>query len=174
MRAIVLLALLAWSGCASGPRVQPARTDIENFGRVNERLYRGAQPDQMGMETLARMGIKTIINLRMPDDVWPTEEAKARAMGITYTNVPMSGWRRPTDEQIAKVLLLVETAASPVFIHCKRGRDRTGTVIACYRIQHDQWTDGDALLEAKQYKMSGWSTRMIYYVRDFAKAHQRD
>ncbi|PYJ97840.1 MAG: hypothetical protein DME23_13550 [Verrucomicrobia bacterium] len=64
---------------------------ITNFARVNDRLYRGAQPNADGIKSLARLGVRTIINLRMTNDVWSAEEAKARDVGITYTNVPMSG-----------------------------------------------------------------------------------
>jgi len=157
--------------CATGPRGFPPTGGIDNYDRVNDSLYRGGQPNNLGIESLKQVGIKTIVNLRMTNDVWVAEESAARANGINYTNVPMSGLARPTDEQVAKVLSIIETFPSPVFIHCRRGCDRTGTIIACYRIKHDQWTSKQALSEAGQYGMSRWAVGMKNYVVDFEKAH---
>ena len=110
----------------------------------------------------------------MTNDVWFAEEAEARTMGITYTNVPMSGIGRPTDEQVAKVLLIIETGTDPVFVHCQHGADRTGTIIACYRIQHDKWPSKQALQEAKGYGMSPLEIGMKHYVIDFGKSSKSD
>ena len=169
---IIVSALLASAGCATAPRGFPARDGIANFDRVNENLYRGAQPNSFGIEALARLGVKTIINLRMAHDVWPAEDAEAKARGITYTNVPLSGLGRPTNEQVAIVLSILENARAPVFVHCKFGCDRTGTIIACYRIKHDRWTSEQALAEAKEYGMSSAEVGMKNFVEGFAKAHK--
>jgi len=166
-----LLSLLGWSlatcVCLGGGRGVPAQEGIGNFGKVNEGLYRGAQPDQLGLRNLQRLGVKTIVNLRLPGESWKQEEAEARNCGMNYTNVPMKGIGRPTNEQIRTVLAIIETAAPPVFVHCEHGCDRTGTVIACYRIRHDGWSSGAALQEAKRYGMSKWEGAMKRYVFDF-------
>jgi protein tyrosine/serine phosphatase len=166
------LALLLFTcGCVTGPRGFPPTAGISNFDRVSDDLYRGGQPNDVGIESLKRAGIKTIVNLRMTNDVRVTEEAETRANGIIYTNVPMRGLGRPTDEQVATVLSIIETFPSPVFIHCEHGRDRTGTIIACYRIKHDQWTSKQALSEASQYGLSKWEIGMINYVVEFGKLY---
>ena len=174
MKSLPLLVglLLFITGCATGPRGLPPSAGINNFDRVNDGLYRGAQPDSPGMEGLKRRGIKAIINLRMTGDVSVAEEVEARDFGMTYTNVPMRGLGRPTDEQVTKALLIIETFPAPVFIHCKYGCDRTGTIIACYRIQHDGWTSKAALSEARQHGMSFWEFEMRNYVREFAKSRK--
>ena len=164
----VALAFL-FVGCATEPRGFPAREGIGNLDRINAGLYRGAQPDKLGMAGLNRLGIKTVVNLRMTNDIWAEEEAEARIHGITYTNVPMKGFGRPTNEQVGKVLSIIETCPSPVFIHCQHGCDRTGTIIACYRIQHDGWTSAEALREARLYGMSRWELGMKRYVISFAR-----
>ena len=140
---------------------------IPNFDRVNDRLYRGGQPDEQGVKSLLRLGIKTIVNLRQEDDIWAAEATNVIGAGLIYTNVPMSGRRRPTDEQVAKVLSIIETFPAPVFIHCRRGADRTGTIIACYRIKHDKWSSKAALHEARQHGMSRWVWGMKKYVEDY-------
>ena len=168
---VIVSALFALAGCATTLPDFPGVEGITNFDRVNDGLYRGAQPNSLGLQSLARLGIKTIINLRQTNEVWAVEAAEAQALGITYTNVPMSGVDRPTDQQVEQVLALLETAPAPVFIHCLRGADRTGTIIACYRIQHDQWTSAQAMSEADQHGMSVWEVGMKNFVKDFAKAH---
>ncbi len=160
------VSLIAWV-CLGGERGLPAKEGIKNFGKVNESLYRGAQPDEVGITNLSRLGVKTIINLRMPDDSWKAEESAARNCGLTFTNVPFKGMGRPTHAQIQQVLAIIETAPSPVFVHCAHGCDRTGTVVACYRIKHDRWSTESALREARLYGMSKLERGMRRYVLDF-------
>jgi protein-tyrosine phosphatase len=102
--------------------------------------------------------------------VWKLEESTAQENGLLYTNLPLRGLGRPADEQVKAVLALIETLPGPVFIHCEHGCDRTGTIVACYRIKHDQWTSTAALDEAKKFGMSKLERGMRRYVLDFAKS----
>ena len=158
------LCAVLFPGCASGVRGVPASEGIANFGRVSPALWRGAQPDETGVVNLQRLGVRTIINLRRPNDSWREEEATARAHGIGYCSVPLAGLSAPTDEQVARVLLLIATSPSPVFVHCEHGADRTGTIIASYRVQHDGWTAARAFAEAKQYGFSLYQFGMRHYI----------
>ena len=146
--------------------------ELPNFHQVNAGLYRGAQPKADGMRKLAALGIKTIINLRAADERSRAEETEARAAGLRYFNIPMEGLSRPKDEQVERALAIINDAANqPVFVHCKRGADRTGTLIAIYRIMHDGWSSEDALREAKRYGMSWMEFGMKDYVRDYSRDH---
>src|SRR5258705_5296334 len=91
----------------------PAQEGIVNFAKVSELIYRGAQPDAVGIQNLQRLGIKTIVDLRMPGDVWKAEDSEARAHGILHTNLPLHGFGRPADEQIKQILSLIETVPGP-------------------------------------------------------------
>jgi protein tyrosine/serine phosphatase len=164
-----LPALLVGPHSFAGQRGLPASEGILNFGKVSNTLFRGAQPDSDGIKNLAHLGVKTIINLRMPDDVWKPEASEAQANGILYTNVPLRGLGRPATGQITNLLALIQSLPGPVFIHCEHGCDRTGTIVACYRIQHDQWTMKDALLEANKYGLSRLERGMRKFIADFAK-----
>jgi uncharacterized protein (TIGR01244 family) len=120
---------------------------IPNFHQVSERIYRGAQPTLEGFQELAKMGIKTIVDLRREEPQVRGEQHIVEALGMKFLSVPMS-MQAPSEEQIARVMQELNSNAGPVFVHCHGGRDRTGTVIACYRKAHDAWDSQKALQEA--------------------------
>ncbi|HEY0003749.1 MAG TPA: tyrosine-protein phosphatase [Pyrinomonadaceae bacterium] len=168
----LFVALLALSSSSA----QTGRRDAElpNFHQVNEHLYRGAQPRRGGIQKLKALGIKTIINLREPDESTRGEEVEARAAGLRYFSIPMEGFERPTDQQIDRALALINAMENwPVFVHCAHGKDRTGTVIACYRISHDGWTSAMAKAEAKHYGMSWVQVKMKDYIHDYYKKYEK-
>ncbi len=141
---------------------------IENFYQVDSQVYRGAQPTDSGFEYLAKMGVKTILDLRESDDRALQEEKTVTALGLKYVNIAMTGLTPPTEEQISKILALLEdTSAGAVFVHCKRGADRTGAVIAAYRIAHDHWSNDRALAEAKSNGMSYFQFPRKAFIRSF-------
>lgn len=141
---------------------------IKNFYQVDEHVYRGAQPTDEGFQYLAKIGVKTVIDLRETDERSKAEEGAVVAAGMKYVNVPMTGLTPPTDAEISKILGFLEDAsAGPVFVHCKRGADRTGAVIAAYRIDHDHWENGRALSEAMSRGMSFFQIPRQSYVRAF-------
>jgi uncharacterized protein (TIGR01244 family) len=161
----VSASLLAWSALAETPAV--AMPPIPNFHQVNDHLYRGGQPAPDTWQHLAKLGVKTVIDLRREDEHSTAEEAKAvAALGMNYVNVPMKGVVAPSDAQISKILALLDSK-EPVFVHCKRGSDRTGTVIACYRIAHDRWERQQALKEAKSLGMGTVQVGLKRYIMVF-------
>ena len=162
------LVMLLTSGCAV-PGGEIPRSGVKNFHEVDSHLYRSAQPTVDGIATLATRGIKTVINLRMGDDVLAEEETTVRAHGMAYKNVPFAGMSRPTVEQVNTVLALIESANPPVLVHCERGADRTGTIVACYRVRHEGWTAERALNGARQHGMAWAQFGMKAFVRDFAR-----
>ena len=142
--------------------------ELPNFHPVNSNLYRGGQPEIGGLEQLKKLGVKTIINLRDDDERARTEKAEAESMGFRYFNIPFASFDRPSDKAVDEVLKLIDTQEnSPLFIHCKRGSDRTGTVIAIYRIEHDGWDGEKAKAEAKRYGMGFWQVGMKDYIHDY-------
>jgi tyrosine-protein phosphatase SIW14 len=168
--AFVVFALLIALAAPAAQRGLPVQEGILNYGKINENLYRGAQPDEPGILSLKKLGIKTIISLRKTNDLWKSEASVAKTNGILFVNIPMSGLGRPTPEVVHQILQIISSSNSPVFIHCEHGCDRTGTIIACYRIMHDQWTTDAALQEAKLYGMSSLERGMKRFVREFAVA----
>lgn len=165
--AVAVIGLLLLASAAAAQSESRDR-ELPNFHQVNERLYRGAQPRTGGFHKLAALGIKAVINLRAADERSRAEEEEARAAGLRYFNAPMEGYVRPTDAQVEHILSLINAPENqPVFVHCKRGADRTGTIIAVYRISHDGWTSESAKAEAKRYGMRWTQIRMKDYIKDY-------
>jgi protein tyrosine/serine phosphatase len=151
-----------------GAAVAPAADGLPNFLQVNNRIYRGAQPSDDGYKFMARLGIKTVIDLREELGQAATEEKLVSAAGMRFINIPMDDLGAPTDTQIALALaVLADESAGPVFVHCRRGADRTGTVIACYRIAFEHWRNRQALDEAKSHGLSIFERGMQRYILDF-------
>ncbi len=147
---------------------------IHNFHRVDDHVWRGAQPSGEGLRALAANGAKTILDLRPAEERTGGEKKEAESLGMKYLNDPMNGFHAPTDEQIQKALnTLADSSAWPVFVHCKYGEDRTGTVIACYRIKHDGWDNRKALNEARKVGMHPWERGMHKYILTFHPEPQR-
>jgi tyrosine-protein phosphatase SIW14 len=144
---------------------------LPNFHKVNERLYRGGQPKKDGLKKLAELGIKTIINLRGESDETKAEGNEAESLGMQFFNIPMSSAGRPTEEQVERLFQIIESSENvPVFIHCRRGSDRTGVIVALSRIKHDGWTDKQALDEAKRYGMGFIQFGKRDYIKDYFTA----
>jgi protein tyrosine/serine phosphatase len=154
------LACLTVAFAAAEPAVLP------NFHEVNTHVYRGGQPTAQGFEQLKKLGIKTVVDLRdVGEHSQAGEEKILSALGMTYISIPMKGLSAPTGEQIlAAMKALGDKTDGSVFVHCRRGADRTGTILAVYRILHDGWTNRKALEEAKENGMSFFERAMQHYI----------
>lgn len=146
--------------------------NLPNFQKVDDHVYRGAQPTDSGFRDLAKLGIKTVIDLRDIGEHSQADEQKiVTDLGMRYISIPMHGMSTPKDDKVAAVQALFnDSASSPVFVHCKRGADRTGMVVAVYRISHDQWDNKKALSEAKSNGMSFFERAIQHYVMDYKPA----
>lgn len=166
MKLFCLIAMgLILTGCTTTNRGFPPDHQIVNFDKVDERVYRGAQPNHNGLDYLKSLGVKSVINLR--DDAVPFEPEIVRSMGMFYCPMPLSGTRTMTHEEINNILTAIATLPQPVFIHCQFGCDRTGTVIACYRKRVYRWSGEHAVKEAEAYGISPLLPNFKQFIRDF-------
>jgi tyrosine-protein phosphatase SIW14 len=172
-RTVEWRALVLWLA-ASTFALSAGAADIEapgvpNFHSVNEHVYRGGQPADAGWSSLAKLGVKTVIDLRPASEHSINKEERAvEAAGMRYVSEPLARLAAPTKEEIFKILTLLDSSAQwPVFIHCRRGADRTGTVIACYQIAHNQLANEEALREAMKYGMSRLELGMKHFIQNF-------
>jgi tyrosine-protein phosphatase SIW14 len=173
-RVFVSLAFLAAAAAAAPLPFAPAPAEIvqfaelPNFHRVDDNLFRGGQPGAGGMARLKAVGVRSVLNLRYESEQVKSEGVAAKAAGLRYYNIPMYGLLRPADEKIARALTLFEDPQNwPVFVHCVRGSDRTGAVVACYRIAHGRWTAERAIQEAMGYGMLWIEGAKRAFIRQF-------
>lgn len=163
MRAVlILLSAVALSAAADLPAIH-----VRNFDKVNDHLYRGGEPSAVGVGELGAMGIKTIIDLRQKGDGTAAEKDVADELKIKYINIPLGELSAPSNAEMEHILSLLQDNSGAIFVHCRRGKDRTGTVVACYRIQHDGWNNERALQEAKEHGMSSLERSMRSYILHF-------
>ena len=149
--------------------------DLPNFQKINDHLYRGGQPKAAGFAELKKMGIATVIDLRSAGKNSARERALAEAAGLRFINIPLNNWTRPGSENIDSIIAQINDPTNqPVFVHCKRGSDRTGTVIAVYRITHDRWSGKQASDEAQKFGLGWWQVWMKDYIEDYYLDHLRN
>lgn len=146
----------------------PAAAQKDKVVRVDDHIYRGHQPAANDFPELARMGIKTVLDLRGGPIHKPREHSEVEAAGMNYISLRLSGIFEPHDQQIADILAVLQDSNRwPIFVHCRRGDDRLGMVIACYRMVNDHWTNQQALDEAGQLGLSRFEILMRRYLRGF-------
>ena len=143
-------------------------TELPRFQQVSEKLFRSGQPRNGALSRLRELGINTIINLRGRSAQTRSEETEARALGFNYYNVALPNWGRPQDGRVKRIMELIAAPENGrVLVHCKDGVDRTGTIVAIYRMTHEGWTSNKALAEANGYGMRRTQFWMRDYVEDY-------
>jgi tyrosine-protein phosphatase SIW14 len=143
---------------------------ISDFGKVNDFLYRGAQPKDEGIDQLKKLGIDTVVDLRAElHGLIESERRHVESLGMRFVNLPGSGWATPKDEEMARFFSLVrEQPRRKIFIHCWLGGDRSGMFIAAYRIAFDDWTPDRAIQEMRAFHyLEFWHPNMKAYVQHF-------
>jgi protein tyrosine phosphatase (PTP) superfamily phosphohydrolase (DUF442 family) len=124
--------------------------NIKNFGQMDARFFRGAQPRENDYKDLAALGIKTVIDLQ--DEPKEYERPLVESLGMKYVHIPMVGKKYPTTEATDLFLKTVnDPATGKFFVHCAGGRHRTGAMGAVYRFQFYDWNFDQVYQEMKQY-----------------------
>lgn len=157
---IFVATVLIVGGCATSPAQKGPRPKnwamqmqeiqgLPNLFRVNDFLYRSAQPTKEGFIVLNQKRrlikgdapIKTILSLRAFNDDGPLV---AESSTLHLEQIRFHSWH-PEDEDVVKFLqIITNPALQPVLVHCQHGADRTGTMIAIYRIAYEGWTKKQA------------------------------
>jgi len=171
--AISLICSLVSAGIAgSGKKKEGARggaaISIDNYGQVNDHIYRGSQPKDEEYQELAAAGIKTVLDLR--EDAKSGSKADAEQAGLQYVNLPLGDKEYPQADAARRFLEIVNDQTNwPVYVHCAGGRHRTGSMIAVYRMTVDHWTLDQAYAEMKKYDFytSGGHGCYKDYVNDY-------
>ncbi|MDH2274000.1 fused DSP-PTPase phosphatase/NAD kinase-like protein [Moraxella porci] len=120
-----------------------------NFYQVDDKLYRSEQLTTKDLALLEQAGIKTIVNLRFFDR--DDDKQAFGATAVRLVNTPLLTWSIKPDD-LAKVLYIIHHAQKDgaVLVHCYHGSDRTGVVVAMYRVIYQGWSVADAKAEMQQ------------------------
>lgn len=140
---------------------------VGNFGEVTPALFRGAQPTHEGFEALAKMGIDIVVDAR--GNRTDSEGKEVGNLGMQYVAIP---WHcpSPNDDVIARFLKLVqENPNKKVFVHCRLGEDRTGMMVAAYRMAAQGWTADEAMNEMQQFGFSSFHHLMCPGLASYEK-----
>jgi len=123
---------------------------IRNLRQVTPWLYRGGQPDSDGLKTLNELGVRTVVSLRWSKNVVEAERKAVISHGMSFESIPLHYWAFPSEGKIRHFLSIVDDEQRrPVFVHCLHGSDRTGLLLAMYRMARDGWDADRAYQEMK-------------------------
>ena len=151
--ASAVLAVLTLAVISQGQDVSSEKNStvtIKNFGQMDARFYRGAQPKENDYKDLAALGIKTVIDLQAEPKAY--EKSMVESLGMHYINIPMIGKKYPTEEATRMFLKVAnDPDTGKFFVHCAGGRHRTGAMGAVYRYQFYDWNFEQVYAEMKQY-----------------------
>jgi tyrosine-protein phosphatase SIW14 len=139
----------ASASAAHSPAHRRTVVGVSNFGEVTPHLYRGGQPKGTGYQHLKEMGIDIVVDLRLSGE--DAEKHNVTKAGMRYVSIP---WHClfPKDRVFAQFLkLLRDNPNKKVFVHCRYGDDRTGMMIAAYRMAVEGWTPKEARKEMEKF-----------------------
>lgn len=136
---------------------------VRNLHKVTDSLYRGAQPDKNGFVGIERLGIKTVVNLRMAH----SDSDELVGTSLAYEQIRGEPWDMDEDEVVRFLKIATDPARAPVFVHCAHGADRTGAMCAIYRIVVQGWSREDAIDEMTHggYGYHAVFSNLVDYIR---------
>ncbi len=143
---------------------------LVNFQVVSPAVLRGGQPDEDALAALKKAGVKLVVNLRhhskaspppansysffrrhSDDDEIDEEREIVQKLGLRFLNISLDGINAPSFADIDRfVELFVDSENLPMYVHCLHGRERTGFMLAAYRIKIEKWTVDEAYKEMLQ------------------------
>ena len=157
----------------------PGRVEgIQNWAHVTRPRFapEGAQPSSAGYKALQQMGVGIVVDFRDEPREIASENKDVEALGMKYISIPWSGSSKPSTIQVVQFLDLVRAnPQAKIFVHCKRGADRTGVMVAAYRIVVEHQGVGDAVAEMHQFHYDHfWLPQLERYVESLPQLLSSD
>jgi tyrosine-protein phosphatase SIW14 len=151
------------------------RKGLPNFGVVGSQLSRGAQPEDAAFAELKTLGVDLVVSFRHDADQIARERLQVEAHHMRFVSIPWRGKDQPRTEHVAEFLrVLRDNPERKVFVHCKRGAERTGVMVAAYRISRDGWTPEQALAEMKAFRFRSRFRHLAQFVHQLPTLLLRD
>lgn len=137
---------------------------LPNLHQVSDKLWRGGQPSSEGMQQLEAFGVRTVINLRSLHS--DRDEIGSASLG--YEHISMTVFAPSYDSVVRALRVMNDPSRQPVFVHCQHGSDRTGVVLAAYRMAVEGWSKDEAVREMVDggYGFHHVWGNLIRFVRD--------
>lgn len=136
---------------------------LKNFYKIDEGIYRSEQPDENDFIALEKMGLLEVLNVRR---LW-SDDKKARHTDLKLHHISMKAGDIK-EREVIKALKVIDDRKGPILVHCWHGSDRTGMLMAMYRLVFQNWTKDDAIHEMTKGNF-GFHTaysNIIDFVRD--------
>lgn len=143
--------------------------NLKNLYRFSDSIYRSEQPNNKEFKALEEKGIKTVLNLRRLKD----DKKKARGTNLQLKHLPFTT-KKLTEANIIDALKTIKNAEKPLLVHCWHGSDRTGVVLAAYRIIFENWTKADAIAEFRRVEFGyheNWYPNLLLILNELDVAH---
>jgi protein tyrosine/serine phosphatase len=160
LNTLFLALLLVFTlGINAQEAVKLTSSPFENAYKVSDHLYRSEQPSNAGFKYLDSIGVRVSLNLRNR----VSDKRYAKNTGLALIHIRINSWRMDY-EDILSALSVIKNSSSPVLVHCKHGADRTGVVVASYRIAFEGWTKEQAIEEFLKEQFGyhqGWLPNLL-------------
>jgi protein tyrosine phosphatase (PTP) superfamily phosphohydrolase (DUF442 family) len=136
---------------------------VPNFHKVCDNLYRGVQPTKEGFKELEKMGIKTVVNLR----AFHSDANELKGTNLKYEHIEMTTLHAAEKDVVKFLKIATDPNQTPVFVHCQRGADRTGTMCAAYRVVVQDWPKEKAIEEMTKgdFKFYSMWQNLVDFIR---------
>lgn len=146
---------------------------IRNFYEVEPYLFRGGQPGADGFRALKDMGVKTVICLRWGTKIIAAEKQAVEQLGMRFVSIPLNYWNLPSQETIDQFLALIDDSSNhPVYVHCFHGSDRTGILLAIFRMFRQGWSFNQSYEEMRKFGFHRFRLQNFkWWLRKFSRAH---
>ena len=175
----LLLALVVATGIVTWHTVLKDRLIPKRWGVVEEgAIFRsGRLPPSLLKKMLCRHNIICIVDLTFPDHAVAAQQAEkkiAGELGIQYFNYPLYGSGIGDVWNYAHALAVMANAKKenqPVLVHCAAGTQRTGGVVAAYRVLLEKSPPVVAYAELIQY---GWNPNENQILLEFLNSRMAE
>jgi len=149
---VLTLSLSLGFAMAASPSSRPgdwatpvSEAGIENLYRVETDLFRSALPPPTGFQKLTQMGVKSVLDLRGGDG-----DKETPGGSLKLFHVPMTAWGLHNDRVLQALRIVADPQNRPLLIHCQHGADRTGAIVALYRVVVQGWSKERAIREMNE------------------------
>jgi tyrosine-protein phosphatase SIW14 len=142
---------------------------LKNFAIVSDALWRGAQPTAEGFAELKRRGVKTVVDLRSAH----SDRDLMAGTGLQYVEIPCHAWHPEEEDVLGFLKIISDRKNQPVYVHCAAGADRTGTMVAVYRILEQGWATDDAVKELSSFHFHPVFGEVVTFLKKFDRGTTR-